>query len=329
MVLVVPTGRAAYNICQGMPIQSVFSGTQGCAVLDKSCMDVPRFFVNQSNLSRPGYLDMGILEQLRTEAAKKQRDQFSQKELDQQLAANYRRDILPRMQQAFRFMKELIDHLNFLEHAIEVENYSDLYPQFGRLKQTNYKINTDGIMGFTDINKLMQINVSYSCVGEGEFYLPREGNGAIEREISFLHEKKLNFDWKPLPMRESRVCTQFRIQRSVPVFLRFEVDYQQSKIKLQIRNHFNFDVFDKVFLPEEINDELLDEVARFMLRKDHDFIRLSISSEHLQDIRQRLEQHKREQDALQRWIQQEDSEFKPREDKPWLARLLPSKKRDG
>lgn len=192
---------------------------------------------------------MGILDQLRDEAAQKRQHVSSRQELDRRLAEKYRHEVLPRMQQAFRFMQELVEHLNFLEHAIEVDGYSELYPQFGKLTQLNYKINTDGIMGFADIDKLMQINVSYTCAGEGEFYLTREGKGAIEREIAFLHEKKLRFDWKCLPMREGRAYAQFRIERSIPVFFRFEVDYAHSRIKLQIRNHKNFDAYDKSFSP--------------------------------------------------------------------------------
>lgn len=269
---------------------------------------------------------MGILDELREETAKKQDRACTQKSIEQELALNYRQAILPRMQHAFRFMKELVEHLNFLEQAIEIKDYSYQYPQFDRLVQGDYKINTDGYMGFADIDRLMQINVSYLCRGEGEFYIQKEGKGAVEREIAFWHDKKVAFDWKPVLGKGGQHGALFTIQKRFPVHLRFAVDYPQSKIKLLIRNHKNFDLINKSFDAQEVDDELLDDIARFMLRKDYDFLRLPISDAHRRDIQQRLEAHKREHTALLQQIQLEESEAKTGAKKKTFLRFLPLNK---
>lgn len=268
---------------------------------------------------------MGILDELREEAAKKQDEASIQKNIEQELALIYRQEVLPRMQHAFQFMKELVEHLNFLDQAVEINDYSYLYPQFGTLVQGDYKINTDGYMGFADIDRLMQINVSYVCLGEGEFYLQKEGKGAIEREIAFWHEKKVAFDWKPVLGKGGQHGALFTIQKRFPVHLRFEVDYPQSKIKLLMRNHKNFDLINKSFDPKDVDDLLLDEIARFMLRKDFDFIRLPISDAHRRDIQRRLETQQREHIKMLQQIEQEQPETEVAKKKSFL-RFLPLNK---
>ncbi len=248
---------------------------------------------------------MGILDQLKQEAAQKKQQEQTQVNLQKQRDDFYRAEILPAMQKAFRFMKELVEYLNFLEHDIEVEQYSARYPQFGPLKQQNYKIFTDNHGGFADFDRLMQINVCFFCVGFGSFSYNLESQNRIEREVAFLTSRNVNFDWKLLDGRSAMHSACFTIARKIPVRFKFEVDYEQSKIQLLINNHEDFNVYKKTFTPEEINDELLDEIARFMLRKDSDFIRLDISSSHRRQIRNLVEQHRKQELTLMREIHAE------------------------
>lgn len=248
---------------------------------------------------------MGILEQLKQEAAEKQQKQQTQVNLQKHREDYYRESILPAMQKAFKFMKELVEYLNFLEHAIVVEQYSPKYPQFGQLKQQDYRIYTDNHGGFADFNRLMQISVRFFCVGSGEFSYNLESQNRIEREVAFLTSRHVHFDWKLLDGRSAMHCACFTITRKIPVRFKFAIDYEQSKIQLLINNHENFDVYKKAFTPDEVNDELLDEIARFMLRKDSDFIRLELSSGHRQQIAKLVEQQRIQDLALMQALQTE------------------------
>ena len=248
---------------------------------------------------------MGILDQLKQEAAEKKQQEQTQVNLQKQRDDYYRESILPAMQKAFHFMKELVDYLTFLERAIEVEQYSSRYPQFGPLKQQNYKIFTDNHGGFADFDRLMQINVCFFCVGFGSFSYNLESQGRIEREVAFLTSRNAYFDWKLLDGRSAMHSACFTITRKIPVRFKFEVDYEQSNIQLLINNHEDFNAYKKTFAPDEVNDELLDEIARFMLRQDSDFIRLEISSSHRRQIQNLVEQQRIKDLALMREIQEE------------------------
>jgi hypothetical protein len=244
---------------------------------------------------------MGVLDQLRYEVSSKQENEASVASVQQQLEREYQATILPKMQKTFLFLKEIVEHLNYLEKAVEIEDYSRDYPQIGNLTQTNYKINTDGYGGFADFNRITQINVTFICQGSGEFTYSLEGKVRIEQEVSFLHARNVPFTWNQYVCSKGIDAATFTITRKIPVRFKFEVDYDNSKIKLLINNHENFNVYSKTFAPEAINELLLDEVIRFMLRQDSDFIRLDITSQDKQRI-----QKKAEEEQLQRakWLEE-------------------------
>jgi hypothetical protein len=237
---------------------------------------------------------MGVLEQLRDQVNRKQDDALDQQTIEQELAARYKKSILPKMQSIFVFMKEMVEHLTYLEQAVFIDDYSSRYPQFGRLIQTGYRINSDGIMGYADPDRLMQVNVNFFCQNEGTFTYHLQGRSLIEKEVAFLSAHKVPFEWKYFQGVGMVQNASFTVTRKVPVRFKFEVDYAASNIKILINNHENFGVYKKSFAPEEVDNDLLDEVARFMLRIDSDFIRLEITSEHKKIIRSKLEETQRE-----------------------------------
>ncbi|MDD2760192.1 MAG: hypothetical protein PHH11_07845 [Methylomonas sp.] len=246
---------------------------------------------------------MGILDQLKQEAAEKQQQRQTKVSLQKQRDDHYKESLLPVMQKSFNFMKELVEYLNILEHAIVVDQYSSKYPQFGPLTQQDYKIYTDNHGGFADFDRLMQINVLFYCVGPGSFSYNLESQGRIEREVAFLTSRNVNFDWKLLDNRSIMQLACFSITRKIPVRFKFEVDYEHSKIQLLINNYENFNIYKKSFSPEDVNDELLDEIARFMLRKDSEFMRLEMAGLNRQHIQKLVEQHHKEELALLRGTQ--------------------------
>ncbi|MDQ7091527.1 MAG: hypothetical protein Q9M50_12990 [Methylococcales bacterium] len=232
---------------------------------------------------------MSIINQLRNEANLKQETEFAETTVQQQQDQAYQELILPKMQKTFTFLKEIIGHLGYLEKAIEIEDYSQKFPEIGGLTQQDYQINTDGYSGFSDFDKIKQINVTFVCVGKGSFDYGLEGRSRIESEVAFLHSKNIAFDWNQFVNKNGVDAAQFTITRKIPVRFRFEADTNHSKIKLLINNHEDFNVYSKAFDPDEINDELLDEVIRFMLRKDSDFIRLDINNQDKLRIQKKAE----------------------------------------
>lgn len=241
---------------------------------------------------------MGILDELRQQTCEKKEREYVQKSHKKQLDDNYEQIIAPKMQQIFVYMKEIVDHVNYIDLTLEVSDYSKRFPQFGTLTQKKFKINTDGIRNVGDTDHLAQINLTSTCEGKGNFSYHLEGKNKIEEEIAFLHLTKVPFRWR-YDLRKKIVDTGiFTITRKIPVLFKFEVDLDISQIKVIIKNHESFTVHKESFLPEEIDEDFLDKIARYLLRKDRELVMLDISPEQRQAIKAMTVEYKNLSDKI-------------------------------
>lgn len=245
--------------------------------------------------------NMGVLDQLRKEVDQKRFSEQQEVGQKQQGETIYKQQILPKMQELFKYLQELVEHLNYLEIPVQVEGYSSRFPQLGTLVQKDYKISTDDYGGLADINRLMQINVSFYCVGAGEFQYIVQGKAAIEKEIAYLHSKHLATKNQKIPGINNEAAARFIVKRLVPVRLRFEVDYDSSLIKVIINNHLNFYTYTESWQAADINNDFLDVVARYLLRKDSEFIKPEISEGQREALRKKLAEIKKSEGRRSFW----------------------------
>jgi len=250
---------------------------------------------------------MSILDELRQKADQKKAEELQQKSIQQNLESVYKTALLPKMQYFFDCLNETVKHLNFLEEPILISDYSTRYPQFGRLSQNNYKINTDGYSGLADYDRLMQINVNFVCEAEGAFSYVLESRSLIEAEIAFLHARRLLFSWKNQSAVTGVDSAGFTLQRKIPVSFKIEVDYKQSMLKVTINNHENLEFFTKSFSPEQLDDDFLDALISYLMRRDNRLVRLDISEAHKVAIKNQLAHHQQEQAALLASIRYEEA----------------------
>lgn len=250
---------------------------------------------------------MSILDELRQKADQKKAEQLQQVSTRRNLEGVYKSVLLPKMQYFFDGLNETVKHLNFLEELILINNYSSRYPQFGELSQKNYKINTDGYSGFADYNRLMQINVSFFCEAEGDFTYSLQSKRLIESEVAFLHARRLAFTWKNQSAATSVESASFTLQRKIPVSFKIKIDYNLSTLKVTINNHENLEFFSKSFSPEELDDDLLDALISYLIRRDNRLVRLDISDMHKAVIQSNLASYQQEQADLLAKIRYEEN----------------------
>lgn len=219
---------------------------------------------------------MSILDELRQKADAKKKAQYQLEIRSTQLENTYQDVILPKMQFLFDNLSEMVKYLNFLEEPLPVRHYSPIYPQFGTLFQKNYKINTDGRMGMADYQRLMQINVSFTCEAENNFSYVVSPQAAIDKEYSFLFERGLQFQQKHLRVQDQAL---FIVERKIPVRFQILVDYAASTLRVAIFNHENFQTFHKTVLAEQLDDQFLDAFLSYFMRRDKRFISPEITEE--------------------------------------------------
>ncbi len=243
---------------------------------------------------------MGILDDLREEASQKDAQQQENTRLSEQLEHNYQVLILPKMQQLFAYFKELLAYLELIESPIEVTDYTKRYSELGTLYQQDYKLSTDQYGGITHHDKLTEITLRFACLGHGdddqEFIYHAKNKIEADQEKHFLFKNKLKFHYnKNLGNTKEGAITLF-ITKKIPVLFKFEVDYENSVITLQINNHEDFEQRTQTIEPKDINEAYMDKLARYILRKDTDFLRIDIDDIHKKQIRQQLEAQKQQRD---------------------------------
>ena len=101
------------------------------------------------------------LDELRQETNLKKVHDDIQKTREQVWQQNYTDLVLPKMQFIYYYLKEVVDHLKFIDHKVSINDYSQRFPKFETLKQRNYKISTDGRGGIGNIDKLREIDISF------------------------------------------------------------------------------------------------------------------------------------------------------------------------
>ncbi len=216
---------------------------------------------------------MTFLEQLRGETYQKNNTSAPQMlTKQQQIEQTHQKILLPKMQAIFLFLKGIIIHLNYLDKAIKVYDYSPRFPALNALTQKNYHINTDGFGGFSDFEQIKQINLTFLCSTQGSFNYNLEGTKRIADEIAFLDSKNMIYNSNQFIHKEDIEAVHFSIERKIPVRFRFQIDIEPSKIKLLIDNHLDFNHYEQSFNPTEINEDLLNKMIRLILRKDNDFM---------------------------------------------------------
>ncbi len=239
---------------------------------------------------------MGILDELKQEADLKRACEEQQKRDQEQLEKRYRQEILPKMQKIYTFFKEMVEYLQYLQKPIEIDSYSKRYPQFDPLVQKEYKLTTDQFGGVSHFDELKEIYLKFYCIGEGSFELQVKNQAEVEQLIAFLGSKKVPFEWSRQFNRVEKSSATFVIERKIPVKIQFVVDIEQGFIRLDIYNYHNFNHIFRVYRPQDIDDAFLDELARFILRKENRFSHEKLTEAQRRAIRERLLQSRQHPD---------------------------------
>lgn len=261
---------------------------------------------------------MGILDELRDQANQNLAEQQDDTLRREKLEHNYQILILPKMQQLYGYFKELIEYLSIIEEPIVLPQYSKRYPALGELYQQDYRLSTDKHGGIANIEKLTEITLRFYCQGteEDEFTHCAEDKLEAEKENKFLSSHKIQFHYDRHLGNTKGGAVTFYITRKIPVMFKFTVDYENSRINLTIQNHEDFELRNQFINPDQINEPYMDKLARYILRKDHDFMLMDIDDMQKEKIREQVEaEKKRHEEELKAAHLREENEQKDENDK--------------
>ena len=240
---------------------------------------------------------MGILDDLREEVSQKQVQLQDEERLNAHYKNNYETVIRPKMQQLFLYLKELVEYLNVIETPEKIIDYSARYPQLDDLYQQNFRLSSDKHGGYANFDTLTDIYLRYVYLGRKKIHFRYEIEHKVDadKEKDFLFNHNIPFEIERKP-KSNTTNVVFRITKKIPVVFKFSVDHKNSHIILKMKNHENFEFRTQIIDPNKINEPYLDELARYILKKDDDFFRMDIDDISKEMIRINMDIEKQKQD---------------------------------
>lgn len=259
---------------------------------------------------------MSLLDELKLQAEQLQgRD--DQRALEARREVLYQESLKPSLHSILNYLIDLTEQLNIVDpeimHAYSLPGIGDI----PKLRQGGYVLKADS----TDQTR--QIRLRFHCVAddEREFAVRPKKQAAETRE--FLESQKMRYaEW---PIRDSQqqiVGINFQLRIQVEVNFLFQVDLEQAGIKMVTANFHQFEVERNLIKPERINDQWLDHLGNYILRRHEKLHNLEIDENDKQLIRERLEKETRiRQQELELATQREKAELDEQRRNSLLGRL--------
>ena len=225
---------------------------------------------------------MGVLDDLRRKA-EAQRSKAQAENLHTVSAQDYYlTELLPRLQSAYNYFKELADNLNYVNPKIHANYPIQPEGRYLPLRQGDYKVHTDRTKEFKEML------FRFGCALEQPLIVNLTGKDKVLAYSSDLdryrikHERK---DFKDANFELERAL--FRVEGPVNVSVMFKADIEARTIRLMLRNVEQSGVVQHPLKVEQIDKDFFDKLAAYLLRESNELVRLEITDSHREQIRQK------------------------------------------
>ncbi len=253
---------------------------------------------------------MGLLDDLKSEAEKLQDQQTSEEVHRERLEAIYREEINPKMLMISNYFSEFADQLNILKPDTKVSYTIPGYKEIKGLIQKEYGISADSLERI----KKLRFRFNAELPNEIEFSVTPKSKSAETR--NFLEQQNITFsEWPVRDAQQQVIGLTFQLKLKVDILFMFDANVENSSIQLSIVNFETFGVTQKIYRPESINEQWLEEVGAYILRKTETMHSLEISDEMKQKLRDQLRRAEgdrvrevEEMDALRAKQEQEEAQ---------------------
>ncbi len=236
---------------------------------------------------------MGILDDLKKEADS---SRLAMKQTELRHAEQeriYQDEIRPAMLKIHGYLVELVEQLSLVSWPVLV---SFDFPGIGKiddLEQTNYRLSIDSH------NEPKLINLIFECTAPQERRYSVTPKSAGEEARQFLNSQKVMFsDWAIRDNNQEAIGIVIQCKLRVWVNLAFRAEKSAEGIRVTT---YNFEGNrEKSFFEnyQGIDDQWLDRLGHFILRKDNSFGRLQMTEEQRLKLRYLVESQKKQHPNL-------------------------------
>ena len=233
--------------------------------------------------------EMGILDNLRQQSenlkAKEQQEQQRQAELQ----AHFRDQLQPKMIEIYKYLNEFAEHLNYIKPDIQVDYQLNAEGLKVALKQENYKIQVDSV------NETRLVNFRFECSNPRDLAFVAGDKLSIDKNIEYLQRFNLQYQCKRNKDEKLDVTNaQFTVKCVVPIVFMFKGNVENSSIDLICNNFDGLGILRHAFKAHHFNETFFDNLGRFILRENPEFLKLNISEDAIEQIRAQIAEEQRQ-----------------------------------
>ena len=242
---------------------------------------------------------MGLLDDLKQEAEQAKARGEEAPDNAQAELERVRRQLEPKMKALYKYFAEFNEHLNVVSPEVSGDYLLEGLGTLTNLRQGDYKLATD------DPNSIQKFTFHWSCSRQGRQEFKVSNPILAEKYRETLWNVNLRFNKRDLQNGAGAV---FVVEAFVPVSFEFEIDPEKSAINLKLKNLGTLGIVNYSYAPEKINAELMDELAKCVLRRPNRFDELN--GEKMSDtLRQRI------RESVEKEREQRNTELHIAEDK--------------
>jgi len=226
---------------------------------------------------------MGLLDDLRKQSSDLKQTQESAAAKQAELLAHYKTKIHPAMLSIYTHVNELIEHLNFVKPAITASYTLTASDIKRNLKQSNYKISTDSS------EEMKQIILVFQCSNEENIEFDVENKKNIEKHIEYMQRYNLQYTSQKYRDDTHEISfAKFNLESKVKITILIEGDIENSCIHMKFNNFQNLGLLKRDIQAEEVTEDFLDAMGKYLIRESHDFMKLDLSTHDRQRLQQKV-----------------------------------------
>ena len=192
------------------------------------------------------------------------------------------------------YLLELVNQLNVLTLDLKRAYYIEGFGMIDNFRPRDYALSIDSIrIGQKDFANTLVLR--FKNVTDKAITVERNVPTQIDNLKEYLWQNNLKYQCTEFKNERAVVSRAiFNITSEIPITIRFSADFENAKIFLQMKNFGGLTVNEYIYDADEVNTELLDEMAKFLIDKPSKFRDLG---RHQQSMRESTRQARQAKDV--------------------------------
>lgn len=165
------------------------------------------------------------------------------------------------------YFTQLAEHLNVLQQKIKRNYYIDGYGLVQNLTQRDYVVSIEKIT--IDQNDFINlINLRFKCTTPEPIHMEKVGVPLIKGHKDYLWKNNLKYQCTEYRDAKGQIArAKFSLSGEIQVHIMLEAAFEDALLTLTVRNFNGFTVEKFVYDVNELNVELLDEFAKYVIEQ--------------------------------------------------------------